>query len=215
MTISTKIYSTSSKKGNKISVSDSVFGQSWNDDLVHQVATSIAANKRISVAHTKNRGEVRGGGKKPWKQKGTARARHGSIRSPIWRGGGVTFGPRADKSYKKKINKKMRVRALCSVLSRKLKNGSLIFIDNIVLKDIKTKEAAKIVDVINSSFKDNKGKLLIVLPKLETTLKKSFSNLEGVELIDVSKLNAHTALSFAKIAISNPDEFVPLIEKRL
>src|SRR5207244_4311391 len=104
-------------------------GLSWNADLVHQVVTSMQANARTSVAHTKDRGEVRGGGKKPWQQKGTGRARHGSSRSPIWKGGGVAHGPRNEKVYTKRITQQMRQKALLVTLSRKMRDGEIIFVD--------------------------------------------------------------------------------------
>ena len=214
MSIKIKLHSTTGKKVTDMTVSDTVLGQSWNDELVHQVATSIASNDRPSVAHTKTRGEVRGGGKKPWKQKGTGRARHGSIRSPIWKGGGVTFGPRVDKSYDKKINKKMRAKALYAILSKKLTNGSLIFLDSIDIKEIKTKSAVEILKNVDSAFKDARGKTLVVLPQIEDIARRSFNNIPRVQVIDVSGLNAHSALSFGKIIITNPEEVLKALEKR-
>ena len=105
----------------KADLPEKMFGQKWNPDLVHQVLAAQESNARKPLAHAKGRGEVRGGGKKPWRQKGTGRARHGSIRSPLWKGGGVTHGPTKERNFEKKINKKMRRAALFSILSRKTK----------------------------------------------------------------------------------------------
>src|SRR3990167_4153940 len=134
-----EVYNKENKKVGEVTLSDSVFGKKWNESLVHQVLVSQLANKREPLAHTKGRGEVRGGGRKPWRQKGTGRARHGSTRSPIWAGGGVTFGPTKHKNYSKKINKKMRRGAIFSALSRKFKDGELKFIDALELEVPKTK----------------------------------------------------------------------------
>jgi len=106
-----------------------IFEVPMNLDLLHQIVTSSMANERRVIAHAKNRGEVRGGGKKPWKQKGTGRSRQGSIRSPLWKGGGVTFGPRNNRVFKKKIPKKMRKKALFMVLSEKLRHNLLILLE--------------------------------------------------------------------------------------
>jgi len=113
------VYNQKGEKLNAVNLPESVFGLKMNPDLVYQVAVTQAANRRRITAHTKDRGEVSGGGKKPWRQKGTGRSRHGSNRSPIWRHGGVVFGPRNDKVYGGKINKKMRRKALAMVLSAK------------------------------------------------------------------------------------------------
>src|SRR5882672_10916061 len=133
------IYNAQGKKTGTINLPESVFGVFWNDALMHQVVTSMHSNARPNVANTKGRGEVRGGGKKPWQQKGTGRARHGSSRSPIWKGGGVTHGPLSEKNYIKKVNKQMRQKALLVTLSRKYKDGEIIFVDSIETKEPKAK----------------------------------------------------------------------------
>src|SRR3989344_1341683 len=123
-----------------------IFQVPMNADLVHQVFISHTANQRQNSAHTKNRSEVRGGGRKPWRQKGTGRARHGSIRSPLWKGGGVTFGPRNEKNWQKDIPKKMKKKALFMVLSEKVKNNLLVILDALEIQSQKTKEMAKIIN---------------------------------------------------------------------
>lgn len=127
-----------------VTVDDALFGLPWNPALVHQVVTVAQKNSRVIHASTKTRGEVRGGGKKPWPQKHTGRARHGSIRSPIWVGGGVAFGPRADRNYKRSVNKQMRTKALFTVLSKKLKDGEVFFTADVAFSDAKTKQAAQL-----------------------------------------------------------------------
>ena len=118
----TIVYNLEGKKVKDLELSEKVFNIPLNADLLHQVYVSMDANQRIAIAHTKGRGEVAGSGKKPWKQKGTGRARAGSVRSPIWRGGGIVFGPQKDRNFKKKINKKSNTRAILMALSEKLRS---------------------------------------------------------------------------------------------
>lgn len=125
-----------------------VFGTKWNPDLVHQVVTSLESSRRAPFAHTKSRGEVSGGGKKPWRQKGTGRARHGSTRSPIWVGGGVAFGPTNKRNFEKKVNKKMKVKALYSVLSKKFEEGEVLVVDTFGAEKPKTKGIADLLKAL-------------------------------------------------------------------
>ena len=119
----TKVYSLEGKESGKVTLPEAVFQAPWNSDLVHEVVVSMQSNARAGTADVKGRGEVRGGGKKPWRQKGTGRARHGSSRSPIWAGGGVAHGPKSEKDYSKKINKNVRAKALATVLSKKYQDA--------------------------------------------------------------------------------------------
>ena len=125
-----------------------VFGVRWNPSLVHQVLVSQLANQRKTIADTKGRGEVRGGGRKPWKQKGTGRARVGSSRSPLWKGGGITFGPTNERNFSKKINKKMKRGALLSLLSKRWKDGEIKIIDAFAISEPKTKHMVAIMNTV-------------------------------------------------------------------
>src|SRR3989338_649624 len=139
-----KLYNQVAEEVGKAELPDGFLGLKGNAALVHRVVTSQEANRRPTVAHAKGRSEVRGGGRKPWRQKGTGRARHGSIRSPIWKGGGVTHGPLKEKSYKKSINKKMAKKALYTVLSAKARDGEIVVLDTLKFEEPKTKLAAKV-----------------------------------------------------------------------
>src|SRR3989338_9149521 len=144
------VYSMDGKKSGMVSLPEHIFGVRWNADLVKQVADSLLSSRRKNVAHTKDRSEVSGGGKKPWKQKGTGRARHGSTRSHIWVGGGVTGGPRNEKNFERKVSQKMRTKALYTILSRKMRDGEVLFVKSIALTDPKTKEAVKTLQSLSS-----------------------------------------------------------------
>jgi len=139
------VYNQEGKESGTVTLPKDIFEIPMNADLVHQVLISHTANQRQNSAHTKNRSEVRGGGRKPWRQKGTGRARHGSIRSPLWRGGGVTFGPRNEKNWEKEIPKKMKKKALFMVLSQKAKNNLLVVLDKLEIEKPKTKIMAEII----------------------------------------------------------------------
>ncbi len=215
----TNIYNAEGKKTGTLALPEEIFGVAWNAALMHQVVTSMMDNARTPVAHVKDRGAVSGGGKKPWKQKGTGRARVGSIRSPIWRGGGVTHGPLKDKDYSREIPKKMRLKALCMALSRKLKDGELIFVDSFGLDTPKTAAASKLMGVLAGvsgfeklAYRKNAALVALSDPK-ESTL-KSFRNLGNVETKPVRDLNPVTVLKYRYLVIENPEAAVAIIATR-
>ncbi|MFA6354973.1 MAG: 50S ribosomal protein L4 [Candidatus Paceibacterota bacterium] len=213
----TQIYNQKGKSVGKLSLPESIFGLPWNGDLVHQVVTAMQANARTPVAHTKDRSEVRGGGRKPWKQKGTGRARHGSSRSPIWVGGGVAHGPRNEKSYEQKINKKMKAKALYTVLSEKLRKGQIIFLEELNLKNIKTKDAVAVIKDLSSlkGFEKmvggKKPNTLISVPSKGDTIKKSFANIQTVEVDEVRNMNPVDLLAYRYIIIAQPTESIAFL----
>ena len=206
------VYSVGGKQVSTIKLPAEIFGAPWRADLVHQVTTAIAANLRQNRAHTKDRSEVAGGGKKPWKQKGTGQARHGSTRSPIWRHGGVTFGPRAERDYSEKVNKKMRVQALLSVLSRKLKDGEVVFVDSLSFGAPKTAEAIKVLAALSKasgtkllSHKKRGNAALIGLSAYAPNAIKSFRNVSGIATEEVRNLNPREVLSYRYLVIEQPE----------
>lgn len=214
------IYNTKGKEAGKVSLSEDVFGRRWSSDLVHQVVTAMQANKRAATAHTKTRGEVSGGGKKPWKQKGTGRARHGSTRSPIWVGGGVAHGPRSDKKYKQKINAKMRLAALCAVLSRKFRDGEILFVEDVKMDAPKTKTAAEIVKTLSGikGFERLAGKkktAYVVMPEKHLATKKSFANLPQLALGLAKDLSPVDVLSCKYLIVLAPKESLAVIDARV
>jgi len=171
---------------------DDIFGIKINPDLIHQVAVAQMANRRKTIAHTKDRSAVRGGGRKPWRQKGTGRARHGSIRSPIWRGGGVTFGPTKERVFKKKINKKMKRKALLMVLSGKAKSNLLVILDSLKIEKPKTKSMAEIMKQLPCDKKST----LLVLPAMDKNIITAARNLPNTETIQARDLNVLDLLQF-------------------
>lgn len=187
-----------------------VFATPWNADLVHQVVVSMQANARTSVAHTKDRSEVRGGGKKPWRQKGTGRARHGSIRSPLWRGGGVTFGPRNEKDYSKKVNRKMKKKALYAVLSKKLKDGEILFVEKLIFDAPKAKDARTILTHLSTAsgfekLKDRRNNAaFIALGERSDATIRSFRNFGNISIDEARNLNPLDVLTHKYLIIENP-----------
>lgn len=218
--IQTKIYDQKGAVAGEINLPEKVFAAKWRADLVHQVVEGMRSNKRAGTADTKDRGEVRGGGKKPWKQKGTGRARHGSSRSPIWVGGGVTHGPLAEKNYKRKISKKMRAQALFSVLSKKFKDGEIIFIDTLSVSSIKTKTAVQVMKSLAkaSSLKtlggSKKARVLTALFGRNEQAEKSFRNLPQLEIVFLKNLNPLDVLNHQYLLIENPVESIKFLESR-
>ena len=187
-----KVYNQKGEEIGKARLPKEIFEVPLNNDLVHQVAVSMIANKRQPIAHTKDRGEVRGGGKKPWRQKGTGRARVGSNRSPLWIGGGVTFGPRKEKKFSQKIPKKMRRKALFMVLSNKAKENLLVVVDRLAVSKVKTKEMAGILDKLPCK----KNSCLIALPEVDKNLILASRNIPTVQTIQAKDLNLLDLLSF-------------------
>lgn len=192
-----------------VQLSNGLFGVPMNQDLLHQVVTSQMANQRRTLAHTKDRGEVRGGGKKPWRQKGTGRARHGSIRSPLWKGGGTTFGPRKDKIFKKKINRAMARKALAVALSAKVADKQMLLLDEVKLEQPKTKQALRVVRNLAALFAAGSARqayprTLFVLPAGtgRDPVVRAFRNLPDIELTTAASLNALTTLSFKQLVIT-------------
>ncbi|MEK7541363.1 MAG: 50S ribosomal protein L4 [Patescibacteria group bacterium] len=196
-----KVYNSAGEETGTMELPDGVFGVKWNADLVHQVVTAYAANRRRGTAHAKTRGEVRGGGKKPWRQKGTGRARHGSIRSPIWKGGGVTHGPRSEKDYTQKINKKMARRALYATLSAKVRDHEVVVVDDLKFEAPKTKLAAEMFEKFSRKFeKIQKGNgALVALGGKDDAARRAIRNLPYAGITEARNLNAYEVLQYKYI----------------
>jgi large subunit ribosomal protein L4 len=205
------LYNQNAENIGTIELADGIFGLPMNQDLLHQVITSQMSNKRQVIAHTKGRGEVRGGGKKPWKQKGTGRARHGSTRSPIWRSGGVTGGPTKEKNFKREINKKMMHKALRVALSSKARDGQLFIMDALTIEKPKTKE----MDAVMKKFTPILGRLnnvLLVTTSEAAIIYKSARNLPYLDTLEARNLNPLTLLEANRVILSK--ESLAIIEKQ-
>jgi large subunit ribosomal protein L4 len=209
------------KESGKITLPETVFGIEWNPDLVHEVVVSMTSNARDGNAHTKDRGEVRGGGKKPWRQKGTGRARHGSSRSPIWTGGGNTFGPNNEKDYSKKINKKVRAKALASTLSKKHADGEVVFLDQLNFTEPKAAEAKKIISAvaIGSNHADmatkSKNSALFVLSERNEAVEKSFRNFGHVLVAQAKDINPVDLLTYKYVVVTEPAKALETLVSRI
>lgn len=216
-----QVYDQNGKSASSIKAPEAIFGLKWNSDLVHQVVTSMRSSARDPWAHTKNRGDVRGGGKKPWKQKGTGRARHGSTRSPIWVGGGVAHGPRNDKNYDRKVNKKMKTKAIYTILSRKFRDGEVLFVDSLALSAPKTKEAALTLSKLGSisgfgelSTRRNNA-ALIAVPKIEANVKRGFSNMGNLEVMETRNINPLSLLQYKYVVMTSPEESIKMLSAKM
>jgi large subunit ribosomal protein L4 len=192
-----KVYNQNGEETGKTLLPKGIFDIEINTDLLWQVVRSYTANQRQGSAHTKTKGEVSGGGKKPWRQKGTGRSRHSSIRSPIWRGGGTVFGPRNDKIWKQKINKKMARKSLLMALSSKAKEENIVVLEDLKLSEVKTREVAKIIANLRTKIVNfKKAKTLVVLSGFDKNLIRAAKNIVDLKTIEARNLNALEILSF-------------------
>lgn len=190
------VYDQEGKEVGKVELPTEVFDMKMNDALICQALNAQKANSRKIIAHTKDRSEARGGGRKPWRQKGTGRARHGSIRSPIWRGGGVTFGPTKERVFTQKINKKMKQKALFMALSSKVEDKEFVLLDKLELVESKTKKMAEILNKIGTALKKDLSKsVLIVLPAVDGKIVKATRNIPKIKTIQADSLNIYDILS--------------------
>ena len=216
----TPIFSMEGKKVGTVALPEALFNAPWRADPVHQVTTAMQANARQNRAHTKDRSEVSGGGKKPWKQKGTGQARHGSMRSPIWRHGGVTFGPRAERDYGEKINRKMCAGALVAVLSQKARDGEVIFVDSLAFPAPKTKGAKAVLSALAAGAEakflatKKKNAALLALSSYDANAIKSFHNLGNVMTEAVRNLNPLDLMTYKYLVIEKPDVSLPALLAR-
>lgn len=184
------LYNQQGEQIGEIELSDAVFAVPVNEAVMHQAVVAYLANRRVATAKVKIRSEVRGGGRKPWRQKGTGRARHGSIRSPIWRGGGVVFGPTGRQNFKQSLPKKMKRLALKSALSSKVNSGSLLVLDALQMDVPKTKEMIKLLEKLQTG-----RKVLLVLESPQVNVIKSARNIPGVKTTQAEQLNVYDILN--------------------
>ncbi len=216
-----KIYSVEGKETGSVELPAAVFGVAWNADLVHDVVLAMQGNSRAGTAHTKDRSEVSGGGKKPWKQKGTGRARHGSTRSPIWVGGGVAHGPRSEKDYSVKLNRKVKAKALATVLSKKHEDGEVIFLDGVSFSEPKTAVAKTIVKALatGSGKADlatkRKNAAVVILPKRDLAIEKSFRNFGNIEVVMAKDINPVELLTYKYVVVTAPTAALEVLTARV
>ena len=190
------VYDMKGKKVSDVELAESVFGIEPNEAIVHSVLVNYLANQRQGTQSTKTRAEVSGGGRKPWRQKGTGRARQGSIRAPHWVGGGVALGPKP-RSYNYTVNKKEKRLAIKSMLSSKVLENELVVVENLPLKEIKTKEMARILNNLKVE-----GKAVILLPEKDEVVQKSARNIEGVKTLQVGTINVYDLLKHKNLVVT-------------
>jgi len=200
------VYDIEKSKVSELEVSDSVFGVPIKEHLIYEVVRMQMASRRKGTASTKGRSDVRGGGRKPWRQKGTGRARAGTIRSPIWRGGGIVFGPKP-RDYSYKIPKKARKAALMSVLSLKVKENKLLILRYFPMEEIKTKKFKEVLD------KFELKSVLFVLDKSDPTLEKSSRNIRDIKMMRSEGVNVYDLLRYDNLVMLEPS--VKMIERAL
>ena len=193
-TLAAKLYSQMGTEAGSITLPDALFARKINPTLLSETVISMQKNLKVPTSHAKDRGEVRGGGRKPWRQKGTGRARHGSIRSPIWRGGGVTHGPQKGRTHTRKINKKVKDASLAMALTGKFGDSQVFFIDAFLFEKPRTKDMEAVLGaVIGKSY--GKGSVLIVQEKADEKLEMSMRNLKSVTVQRAQSLSTYDVLA--------------------
>ncbi len=201
-----KVYNQQAEAVSEQQLADEVFGLTVNPTLIHQAVVTQLANSRDVLADTKDRSEVRGGGKKPWKQKGTGRARAGSSRSPLWIGGGVTFGPTSDRNFSQKINKKMLAKAICMIFSDRVASRDMIIVDDLDIKEGKTKELKAVVEgLLAAEIKGTpvaRPRTVILTGPSIDSVKLAGRNLPRIQVLNNQNINAVSLLKANKIIIS-------------
>ena len=190
------VYNIEGKKVSDIELKEEIFGITPNEDVVHTVLVNYMANQRQGTQSTKTRAEVRGGGRKPWRQKGTGRARQGSIRAPHWIKGGIALGPKP-RSYKYRVNKKERRLAILSLLSSKVLENELVILDKMEFAEIKTKNMVNVLTNLKVE-----GKALVLLPEKNETIQRSTRNIEGVKASLVNTINVYELLKYKKLIMT-------------
>lgn len=213
--MNTHVYNEAGKDVGMVELPDTIFGLPWNAELVHQVVEAYRANARVVIAHAKDRGEVRGGGKKPWRQKGTGRARHGSIRSPLWEGGGVTHGPTREKVFAQKIGKKMARKALLVSLSAKARDNEIIVVDA-MWGEGKTRTVKNVFQSLREGTGRDMlgikgGRAIVALAQHNAPTARAIHNLPYVAPREARNLNAVDVLSYKYIVL--PREAIGVLEK--
>jgi len=203
---SVSLYTQDGKAAGEIKLSDAQFGVKAKPSVVHEVLLAQQANRRKAIANTKTKGEVRGGGKKPWKQKGTGRARQGSTRNPQWVGGGIAFGPTSERNFSVKVNRKTKQKALFMVLSDKVNSKNLIVIESIKAEPAKTKTIATMVKKLPLG-----RSTLLVMPKSDPTLARMVRNLPNVTLVTAQSVNLEDVIKHGSVAFLK--DAVPVFEK--
>ncbi|MFZ2310562.1 MAG: 50S ribosomal protein L4 [Patescibacteria group bacterium] len=208
-----KVYNQSAEFAHDLELSDKIFGVKTNPELLHQAVVAQMANERQVLADTKDRSEVRGGGKKPWKQKGTGRARVGSSRSPIWIGGGVTFGPTSDRNFSKKINKKMKQKAIFMALSDKAANNNLVILDALQMTEFKTKQFNEILLACETKvLNTDRRNILVINESKDEKVRYSARNLKGVEIINLENINVVDLIKYKNLMLT--EAAVKILEER-
>lgn len=219
--VTAPVYNQVGKELETITLPSNIFGLSWNADLVHQVVVSLMSNKRASIAHTKDRSEVSGGGKKPWQQKGLGRARHGSSRSPIWVGGGVSHGPRNEKDYSRKVNKKMKAKALFTILSKKFKENEIFFLDSLKAPAPKAKEGLTILKNLSAIkgcekiLSKRKNSAYITVIKKDVNISRSLNNFGNLTVDEFRNINPLDILKYKYLIIENPATALKFLEAKM